>query len=165
MRVPPPPHDTWRWVFLAAERGQVQASHGEQGASKAEHDPAFASTLDVARDFKISARTLRFYEERGLLQPKRQGSKRLYSARDRLYLKMILKGKALGFTLSEIAGILPSEGKRLEEMEIESILNSDQISAQIEHLEQQRQQITEAIKILRDAQLRLKRATDTSEQA
>jgi len=60
----------------------------------------------MARDFGVSIRALRFYEDRGLLHPRREGTARRYSARDRLYLKMILKGKQLGFTLSEIHDIL-----------------------------------------------------------
>jgi DNA-binding transcriptional MerR regulator len=69
---------------------------------------AWSSIREMARDFGVSIRALRFYEDRGLLHPKREGTARRYSARDRLYLKMILKGKQLGFTLSEIRDILAS---------------------------------------------------------
>lgn len=66
---------------------------------------------DMARDFGVSIRTLRFYEDRGLLHPRREDNVRYYSARDRLHLKMILKGKQLGFTLSEIRDILAARGE------------------------------------------------------
>ncbi|WOJ89824.1 MerR family transcriptional regulator [Methylocapsa polymorpha] len=66
----------------------------------------WSTIREMARDFGVSIRALRFYEDRGLLHPRREGTARRYSARDRLYLKMILKGKQLGFTLSEIHDIL-----------------------------------------------------------
>lgn len=85
-----------------------------RGTSLGEAEPSFStdgssSTIrEMARDFGVSIRTLRFYEDRGLLHPHRIGTARSYSARDRLHLKMILKGKQLGFTLSEIRDILAS---------------------------------------------------------
>lgn len=57
---------------------------------------------DLAREFDITTRTIRFYEDEGLLSPIRIGSKRLYRRRDRTRLKLILRGKRLGFTLGEI---------------------------------------------------------------
>lgn len=65
---------------------------------------------DLAREFGVSLRTLRFYEDRGLLSPKRVGSARLYGARDRARLALILKAKHLGFTLTEIADLLDEKG-------------------------------------------------------
>ncbi len=57
---------------------------------------------ELAREFGITTRTIRFYEDEGLLAPIRIGSKRLYRRRDRTRLKLILRGKRLGFTLGEI---------------------------------------------------------------
>lgn len=57
---------------------------------------------ELAREFEITTRTIRFYEDEGLLSPIRIGSKRLYRRRDRVRLKLILRGKRLGFTLAEI---------------------------------------------------------------
>jgi DNA-binding transcriptional MerR regulator len=57
---------------------------------------------ELAAEFGISTRAIRFYEAEGLLAPLRQGSKRLYRRRDRTRLTLILRGKRLGFTLSEI---------------------------------------------------------------
>lgn len=59
------------------------------------------SITDLAREFDITTRTIRFYEDLGLLTPERQGQKRIYSPRDRVFLKLILRGKRLGFTLNE----------------------------------------------------------------
>ena len=59
------------------------------------------SISNLARDFDITTRTIRFYEEAGMLQPERQGQTRIYSDRDRVKLKLILRGKRLGFSLAE----------------------------------------------------------------
>jgi DNA-binding transcriptional MerR regulator len=57
---------------------------------------------DLAREFGVTTRTLRHYEQEGLLNPARQGLVRVFSARDRVRLKLALRGKRLGFTLQEI---------------------------------------------------------------
>lgn len=57
---------------------------------------------ELAREFDITTRAIRFYEDEGLLAPIREGRKRLYRRRDRARLKLILRGKRLGFTLGEI---------------------------------------------------------------
>lgn len=57
---------------------------------------------DLAREFGVTTRTIRHYEHEGLLCPTRQGTVRIFSARDRVRLKLALRGKRLGFTLQEI---------------------------------------------------------------
>jgi len=57
---------------------------------------------DLAREFSVTARTIRFYEDKGLLQPARDGQRRVYTARDRVRLRLIMRGKRLGFSLDEI---------------------------------------------------------------
>jgi DNA-binding transcriptional MerR regulator len=57
---------------------------------------------DLAREFGVTTRTLRHYEDQGLVTPARDGIKRIYSHRDRVRLKLALRGKRLGFSLSEI---------------------------------------------------------------
>lgn len=64
------------------------------------------SIAELAREFGITARTMRFYEDEGLIKPRRQGLTRLYSAHDRVRLGWILRGKRLGFTLAEIKELL-----------------------------------------------------------
>src|SRR6266581_1074604 len=64
------------------------------------------SIAELAREFAITARTIRFYEDEGLIKPKRQGLTRLYSAHDRVRLSWILRGKRLGFSLAEIRELL-----------------------------------------------------------
>jgi len=61
---------------------------------------------DLTKEFEVSARTLRFYEEKGLLAPRRQGEKRLYSRRDRARLRYVLMGKRVGFSLQEVREML-----------------------------------------------------------
>ncbi len=75
---------------------------------------------DLAREFGITTRTIRFYEAKGLLSPRRRGTTRLFRGRDRTRLRLILRGKRLGFSLAEIAEIIdmydaePGERGQLE---------------------------------------------------
>jgi DNA-binding transcriptional MerR regulator len=97
---------------------------------------------DLAREFGVSLRTLRFYESRGLLSPKREGMARLYDARDRERLAAILHGKSLGFTLTEIRAMLAQErGAPSPSL----ALSLDDVEDQIAHLEAQREQIETAL--------------------
>ena len=64
------------------------------------------SIAELAREFAITPRTIRFYEDEGLIKPRRQGLTRLYSAGDRTRLSWILRGKRLGFSLAEIKELL-----------------------------------------------------------
>jgi DNA-binding transcriptional MerR regulator len=57
---------------------------------------------ELAREFGITSRTLRVYEEEGLLDPERDGTRRIYNERNRVRLRLILRGKRLGWSLSEI---------------------------------------------------------------
>ena len=61
---------------------------------------------DLTREFGVSARTLRFYEEKGLVDPTRRGEQRLYSRRDRARLAYVLAGKTVGFSLEEVREML-----------------------------------------------------------
>ncbi|WP_281646309.1 MerR family DNA-binding transcriptional regulator [Parendozoicomonas sp. Alg238-R29] len=74
------------------------------------------SISDLAREFDITPRTIRFYEEQGLLAPTRRGQVRIYSPGDRVRLKLILRGKRLGFTLEESRALFdlydPGSGNR-----------------------------------------------------
>lgn len=61
---------------------------------------------DLAKEFDVSLRTLRFYEDKNLLNPRRDGVTRIYSRRDRGRLKLVLMGKRVGFSLTEIKEML-----------------------------------------------------------
>ena len=64
------------------------------------------SISELSQEFDVTTRAIRFYEDEGLLEPHRQGRQRVYSSRDRVRLKLILRGKRLGFSLSEIGDII-----------------------------------------------------------
>ncbi len=61
---------------------------------------------ELAREFDITPRAIRFYEDQGLLAPRREGQRRIYGARDRTRLRLTLRGKRLGFPLAEIRDIV-----------------------------------------------------------
>ncbi len=74
----------------------------EKGQQKGQQTrKATYSISELSREFDITTRAIRFYEDQGLLSPKREGQKRIYTPRDRTLLKLILRGKRLGFTLAE----------------------------------------------------------------
>ncbi len=67
--------------------------------------PTFAIS-DLAREFEITPRTIRFWEDQGILAPQREGSKRIFTRRDRARRKMALRGKRLGLSLAEIKDLI-----------------------------------------------------------
>ncbi len=68
--------------------------------------PESFTITELATEFAITPRTLRFYEDKGLLRPARQGNARIYRRRDRARLRLILRGKRLGFSLADIQEML-----------------------------------------------------------
>ena len=64
------------------------------------------SISDLAREFAITPRTIRFWEDQGILAPQREGQKRVFTRRDRARLKMALRGKRLGLSLAEIKDLI-----------------------------------------------------------
>ncbi len=68
-------------------------------------DATFSIT-ELSREFEVTTRTIRFYEDQGLLSPERRGRTRIYHKRDRTRLVLILRGKRLGFALGEIRYLL-----------------------------------------------------------
>ena len=67
---------------------------------------AIFAISDLAREFGITPRTIRFWEDQGILAPEREGSKRVFTRRDRARLKMALRGKRLGLSLAEIKDLI-----------------------------------------------------------
>ncbi len=120
-----------------------------------DHATAYETELtigEMAAEFGVTLRTLRFYEDRKLLRPRREGTMRIYGPGDRLRLGMILKGKQLGFTLTEISELI---GAQDSTDDIEQKLRPQQIVSQIDHLERQRHEIDEAIDRLRATHARM----------
>lgn len=117
---------------------------------------------DLARDFGVTLRTLRFYESRGLIAPARSGMTRIYSSRDRARLALILKGKQLGFTLVEIRAMLANEDKKGADAGAASVgglqLSREQVLEQLDLLRAQRSEIDDAIAELEASAARFAKA-------
>jgi DNA-binding transcriptional MerR regulator len=88
---------------------------------------------ELARTFGITTRAIRFYEDEGLLQPDRDGQTRIYRPRDRVRLKLILRGKRLGFSLSE--------SRELIDMYSPDADNRDQLQALLDKIADRRRQL------------------------
>jgi len=111
---------------------------------------------ETARLYGVTLRTLRFYEDRGLIRPRRSGNARFYSGLDRVRIQMILNGKRLGFTLTEIAELLGHpDPNRGADSDFETRLAPAQVVSQIDHLERQRTEIESAIARLKATHERL----------
>jgi DNA-binding transcriptional MerR regulator len=95
---------------------------------------------DLAREFDVTPRAIRFYEDQGLLAPRRDGQRRIYAPRDRTRLKLTLRGKRLGLTLSEIRELIemyePGRDERPQLARFLAVLENHKAS-----LEQQRADI------------------------
>lgn len=76
------------------------------------------SISELSEEFEISTRSIRFYEEKNLISPKRtDGNQRIYTRRERARLKLILRGKRFGYSLDEIAGIIGMTDIDFDEIE------------------------------------------------
>jgi DNA-binding transcriptional MerR regulator len=108
---------------------------------------------DLAREFDVTTRTLRFYEDEGLIAPARQGQRRIFSQRDRVRLKLILRGKRLGFSLDEIRQIIELYDAPPGELgQIRFFL--DKIRERRAALERQRDDIAASLEELDDVEAR-----------
>lgn len=112
---------------------------------------------ELSKEFDVTTRTIRFYESEGLLSPARQGQKRIYSDQDRVNLKLILRGKRLGFSLAE--------SKDLIELYDPASGNTKQLNSLLEKIEQQRALLTQQLTDIQlmqaeldDAELRCRQA-------
>jgi DNA-binding transcriptional MerR regulator len=90
------------------------------------------SISELAREFDVTPRAIRFYEDQGLLAPRRDGQRRIYTPRDRTRLKLTLRGKRLGLTLSEIKELIdmyePGRDERPQLERFLSVLQSHKAS-------------------------------------
>ncbi len=102
----------------------------------------------VAREFEVTHRALRFYEDKGLIQPQRNGQNRLYSRRDLARLKLVLMGKRVGFSLSDIRDMLDLYDLR-DGRVTQLRVSLDKFESQIEILEVQQRDVEEALTDLR----------------
>jgi len=89
--------------------GQARTEQGAQGEPAATPGKAVQQTWtisELAREFGITPRTIRFYEDQGIVSPAREGRNRVYHPRDRTRLKLALRGKRMGFQLAEILDLI-----------------------------------------------------------
>jgi len=128
------------------------------------------SISDLAGEFGVTTRTIRFYENRGLLTPRREGQRRIYSRRDRTRLKLILRGKRLGMTLREIKEVFDLyDMAHGEERQLERYLEI--LQKKRDNLLRQRQDLEDALSELEDSErrcrelLEAKRAREEREAA
>lgn len=122
------------------------------GSTRTEDGRTDGFTIEaLAREFGVTLRTLRFYEARGLLSPTKDETRRIYSAGDRASLVRILKGKQLGFTLTEIRELLEAGERNADRIADELIdvggllLTRVQINAQLKLLHERHREAGEAI--------------------
>jgi DNA-binding transcriptional MerR regulator len=122
----------------------------------------FYSVTQLGADLGVSARTIRFYEDKGLISPQRAGNNRVYTLRDRARMTLILRGKKLGFSLREIKEYLdlydadPTHAKQLR-------LLLKAVSSRILQLEDQRVALNEALSELHDVESQAQSALATLE--
>ncbi|MBE8167927.1 MAG: MerR family DNA-binding transcriptional regulator [Shewanella sp.] len=107
------------------------------------NSPSSYSISDLSKEFDITTRSIRFYEDQGLLKPKRRGQTRVYSLKDKVRLKLILRGKRLGFSLAET--------RRLFEMYDTDKSSTSQLSTMLDLIEEKKaalQQQMDDIKVV-----------------
>ncbi|MGB3050126.1 MAG: MerR family transcriptional regulator [Polyangiales bacterium] len=111
--------------------------------------PELFSISDLADEFAISHRAIRFYESKNLLSPKRLNGARIYTRRDRARLHIIVRAKSLGYTLEETKDYLDLYGQhgegRLKQLEISAARSAEMIA----ELQDKKEQIEEKIEELR----------------
>jgi DNA-binding transcriptional MerR regulator len=118
--------------------------------------PQMYTIGDLARELDISTRTIRYYEERGLLRPQRTTNtqQRLYTPADRVRLKLLLRARGLGFRLEDIRELFEIydathderlQGKRLRQMIVERLT---QIEAQLHDLTDLRDELRDALETI-----------------
>ncbi len=111
------------------------------------------SITELAAEFGITLRTIRFYEDHGLIAPERQGTRRIYHARDRVRLALVLRGRRLGFSLAEITTIVDMYDAAPGEVgQLRYLL--EQIAARRVELEQRRRDIQQTLAELDDVERR-----------
>ena len=110
------------------------------------------SISDLASELDITTRAIRFYEEQGMLHPARRGQERVYNPKDRVTLKLILRGKRIGFSLAQC--------KTLIEMYDPQAGNQKQLNIMLEMISQRRLQLEQQILDIKQIQLEL----DTAEE-
>ena len=107
---------------------------------------------ELAKEFGVTTRTIRFYEEKGLVSPLREGQKRLYSSADRVRIKLILRGKRIGMTLQECVEFIDMcDPEHNNAEQLHSLIDS--VKSRREQLKQQKRDIDEMLAGLDEVQV------------
>lgn len=109
------------------------------------------SISELASELDITTRAIRFYEEQGMLHPKRRGQERVYSPKDRVALKLILRGKRIGFSLAECKNLIELYDPKG---------NQKQLNIMLEMIADRRKQLEQQVLDIQQVQLEL----DTAEE-
>ena len=112
-------------------------------AERPNRDKTYSIT-QLCREYQVTPRTLRFYEQKGLLAPARRGWTRLFSYRDRARLQLILRGKKVGFSLEEIKEMLDLYNLRDGQL-TQLRVSSTKMRERLEALRKQRIEMDDAI--------------------
>ncbi len=135
----------------------VETTNSLDGAA----EESIKGIQEVARELGVTHRTLRFYEDEGLISPQRIGTTRVYSKRDLGRMQLILRGKRLGFSIREIREFLDLyEADAEQHAQIEQLLK--RVRAKLGELRRQRRAIDETIRELGEIE---KQAADFLAQA
>ena len=111
--------------------------------------PELYTIGELSEIFGLSPRAIRFYEDQGLIKPRRAGAQRVYTRRDRARLRLILRGKRLGFTLADIKRLLDLyDADRTQTRQLAATL--ERVRARISDLEQQLDDLQVTLAELRD---------------
>ncbi|MBP0049681.1 MerR family DNA-binding transcriptional regulator [Marinobacterium sp. AK62] len=122
------------------------------------------SISELAAEFDVTTRSIRFYEDQGLLHPSRRGQTRIYSSKDRVRLKLILRGKRLGFSLAETRELFDLWDDSLSGSEKQLNLLLKTIDGKRAELEQQLKDIAMVQLELDNAEARCREALKELEQ-
>lgn len=102
------------------------------------------SISELAKEFDVTTRSIRFYEDQELLRPSRNGQTRIFSSKDRVRLKLILRGKRMGFSLAETKELFDLWDETLSGNEKQLLLMLETLSRKRAMLEQQKEDIAQA---------------------
>ena len=131
----------------------------DASSPKAGQDP-FRTVTQIARDLGVTARTIRFYEDKGLISPQRAGSTRVYTGRDRARMILILRGKRLGFSLREIKDYLDLYDVDHTQLEQIKLLRAG-VAKRLASLREQSHALAQTIAELEDVQRQAEDAFST----
>ena len=107
---------------------------------------------------------MRFYEEKGLINPRREGQKRLYSSADRVRIKLILRGKRIGMSLAECVEVIDMyDPEHNNADQLHSLINK--VQSRSELLQQQKRDIDEMLTGLKEVQALCERALENTHSA